>query len=291
MKTLKKMSIMILTVVLLASTIIFAGCTKKSGNVKVIDIPLSQESFVFAAAKNAKGEATIAKVNEWIKNNKSVIDGLMEKYNTKSQEEIAKTTNVEYATKATDKDAEEFVVITSPDYPPYEYEYDHKYYGVDIEIASMMAKELGQKLVIEKSEFDAIIPSVQKADTKVDLAMAGFSWSEDRAKSLSLSDAYVTDSQVIMVNKNNDLFDNAKTAENVVKQIKETFGKKKMKIAAQKGTTAFSKAEELAKLSKRGKALGFTSPALALMDMMNGRVDIVVVDKTVAKLLEKNIKK
>ena len=296
MKNTKKTVLVLLTAVLISCTMIFAGCANKGKTdrkVKYIDVPLSQDGFVFGAAKTAKGKATIEKVNKWIEKNKDTVQKLMEKYNTKSQDEIAKTTKIEYATKATDDVDNEFVVTTSPDYPPYEYEYDGKYYGVDMEIAQMMAKEFGQKLVVEETDFDSVIPATQKEGSKTDLAMAGLSRTPEREESLYLSENYVTDSQVIMVNKKNAKFDNAKTAEDIKAQMKALLeANNKLVLAAQKGTTALAQAKALQEeFGSKVQVLEFKSPALALIEMMNGRVDVVIVDKAVAKLLQKNIKK
>ena len=297
MKNTKKKVLVLLTAVLISCTTIFAGCTnsgKTDKAVKYIDVPLSQDAFVFGAAKTAKGKATIEKVNKWIEKNKNTVQKLMEKYNTKSQEEIAKTTKIDYATEATNDVDNEFVVTTSPDYPPYEYEYDGKYYGVDMEIAQMIAKEFGQKLVIEKTDFDSVIPATQKEESKTDLAMAGLTWTPERAKSLELSEKYIiNETQVAMVNKNNTKFDNAKTAEDVKAQMKEILKKKgKLVLAAQKGSTALATAKELQKeFGRKVKVLEFKAPGLAVMEMMNGKVDVVLVDKSVATLLQKNIKK
>lgn len=293
MKNSKKMSLILLATLLVACTMIFAGCTKTAKNVKYIDVPLSQDGFVFAAPKTLKGLETITKVNAWIEKNQDKVKQLMEKYNTKSQAEIAKETKIEYATTASNDVDNEFVVTTSPDYPPYEYEYEGKYYGVDMEIAQMLAKEFGQKLVVEKTDFDAIIPTTQKEGSKTDLAMAGLTWKPEREEKLYLSKQYTTDSQVIMVNSNNKNFDKVKTETDIKNQMKAILKKNgKLILAAQKGTTPLEKAKALQEeFGNKVKVLEFESPALALVDMMNGRVDIVLVDKAVAQLLQKNVKK
>ena len=58
-------------------------------------------------------------------------------------------------------------------------------YGIDMEIAALLAEELGQELVIQNMDFDAVCLSV--GQQKCDIAMAGLtSQSEDRKEYVTL---------------------------------------------------------------------------------------------------------
>ena len=53
-------------------------------------------------------------------------------------------------------------------------------FGIDMEIAALLAEELGQELVIQNMDFDAVCLSV--GQQKCDIAMAGLTVSEDRKR-------------------------------------------------------------------------------------------------------------
>ena len=83
-----------------------------------------------------------------------------------------------------------------------------------MEIAKLLADELGMELVIEDMDFDAVVTSVGK--NNVDLAMAGLTVTASREQSVTFSDAYYEGAyQVLLVKKDNTEFDACKTKEDV----------------------------------------------------------------------------
>ena len=88
-------------------------------------------------------------------------------------------------------------VAVSPDYAPYEFidstkSGQEQYVGADIEFAKYLAKELGLELVIEAG--------------KVDLAISGFTYSDERAANYTMSKGYYEDGdgdQVVITLKEN----------------------------------------------------------------------------------------
>ena len=101
------------------------------------------------------------------------------------------------ALAAIDYDASQYTetltVAMSPDFAPMEFvdlakTGDSKYVGFDVLLATYIAKELGMKLVISPMAFDACTAAL---DTdKADLAISGFSWTEERAEYYLISDWY-----------------------------------------------------------------------------------------------------
>ncbi len=87
------------------------------------------------------------------------------------------------------------VIATSPDYPAAEFiTEDGVIYGNEMMLAKYIADCLGVDLVIETMDFNAVLTAVDTG--KVDLALSGFGWKEDREEAFELSLGYIGDSSV-----------------------------------------------------------------------------------------------
>ena len=81
--------------------------------------------------------------------------------------------------------------------------------GYDVEIAKVIAKKLGKKLVIVKTEWDALLgPALTSG--KVDLVIAGMSATPERKQSLLFTKPYY-ESDLVVVVKKNGKYANAKS--------------------------------------------------------------------------------
>jgi len=96
-----------------------------------------------------------------------------------------------------DTDKPNLVMATNAEFPPYEYIDGDKYYGIDVEVAKIIADKLGYDLKIENVAFDSIIPGVQSG--KYSMGMAGLTVNEERLKSVDFSTSYSTGVQVVIV--------------------------------------------------------------------------------------------
>lgn len=96
-----------------------------------------------------------------------------------------------------DTDKPDLVMATNAEFPPYEYIDGDKYYGIDVEVAKIIADKLGYDLKIENVAFDSIIPGVQTG--KYSMGMAGMTVTEDRLKEVDFSSTYATGIQVVIV--------------------------------------------------------------------------------------------
>ncbi len=95
------------------------------------------------------------------------------------------------------KDDSKLIMATNAAFPPYEYKDGDSYAGIDVEIAGLIAEELGKELVIEDIDFGAIISGVQTG--KYDIGVAGMTVTEERKKSVNFSDSYATGIQSVIV--------------------------------------------------------------------------------------------
>ena len=88
------------------------------------------------------------------------------------------------------KEDDTLVMATNAAFPPYEYIEDGEYVGIDVEIANLIANELGKKLEIKDVEFGSIIGGVKSG--KFDIGMAGMTVTEDRKVNVNFSTTYAT---------------------------------------------------------------------------------------------------
>ena len=87
----------------------------------------------------------------------------------------------------------QLTVATSPDFAPMEFvdatkEGQDMFVGFDVTLAKYIAEHLGLELVIMPMSFDACQTAVYAGT--VDMAISGFSWTEERAENYNISDYY-----------------------------------------------------------------------------------------------------
>lgn len=225
----KKIISVISAVIILASGILLTGCGAGSSGakgVKVIDIPLTQEEYAFGVDKNQP--ELLDEVNKFIAQIKAdgTYDSILNKY-------FGDGTPTEVVSAPFDASKDQLVVATNAGFEPFEYTAGDKYLGIDMEIAALLAKNLGKELVINNMDFDAVCLSVGQG--KADIAMAGLTIKEDRKEYVTFSDKYYDAAQKLIVKASDTRFDNCKTAEDVEK-ILSSFDSK-VKIGVQNGTT------------------------------------------------------
>lgn len=80
--------------------------------------------------------------------------------------------------------------------------------GYDVQIAKAIATVLGKVLVIQKLDWDALIPQLESG--KIDAIIAGMSPTEERKQSVAFTESYYTSTHVILLPKTSS-FANAKT--------------------------------------------------------------------------------
>ena len=159
---------------------------------------------------------------------------------------------------------EKLIMVTEASFAPYEYYSDGKIVGVDVDIASEIAKEMGKKLVVKDVAFDSIIHEVKSG--KADIGVAGISYSEERDKQVDFSVNYTTSKQVVIVRKNSKIHD-----------VSEINNKR---IAVQLGSVAdlyVSEEYDNKNIIRQKKYLA------AIQDLKDNKVDCVVMDELPAK--------
>ena len=167
------------------------------------------------------------------------------------------------------KTSGKLVVGTEAQYAPYEFkDLDANFAGCDMWLAQQIADHLGVELEVVDMSFDGIIPAVKSG--QVDLGIAAFTKTPERAEEIDFSDLYEKSAQLLIVKAGNaDLYS---TKESLAGQ----------KVGAQKGTIQSQLIlsalpdSELFELEKY--------PALAL-EVQNGNIAGLVVDQAVGESL------
>lgn len=277
----KKFLSVFLTAALAVSML--AGCGSKNETVtaKVIDIDLTNEEYAFGVDKNQP--ELLEKTNEFIAKIKSdgTLDEICKKYFSDGEPEAVKS-----ATLDTSKD--QLVVATNAAFEPFEYTKGEDYYGIDMEIAKLLADELEKELVIENMDFDAVCLSVSQQ--KCDIAMAGLTINEEREEYVTFTDSYYSASQRLIVPSNVTTFDDCKTADDVAAKLAET--KSSDQIGVQQGTTGQYYVEGSEDWDFPGlpaKCVTYKSGSLAVQDMLNGNIQYVIIDAAPASAITEAI--
>lgn len=275
----KKLVSLFLAVAMVLSMVACGGSEKVTA--KVIDVELTNEQYAFGVDKDQP--ELLQKTNDFIK--KIMDDGTFEEICDK----YFGDGTPEGVTSAKEDDSkDQLVVATNAEFAPFEYKEGDTYYGVDMEIAKLLADELGKELVIKNVDFDAVC--LQVGQHKCDIAMAGLTITEDRKESVTFTDSYYNAQQKIIVPSNNTEFDNCKTVEDV-----EAILNKKddsCKIGVQSGTTGqfYSEGDEswgFAGFPVTTK--GYKNGSLAVQDMLNGNIDYVIIDSAPAERITESI--
>lgn len=286
----KKSKLILLTItMILAMGLILAGCGKNdqdsadggSKGVKLIDVSLTEEEYAFGVDKSQP--ELLAKVNEFIAKIQS--DGTFEEI---SNNYFGDGTPKAIASAELDATKDQLVVATNAGFEPFEYTVGDKYYGIDMEIAELLAEYLGKELVISNMDFDAVCLSVGQG--KSDIAMAGLTIKEDRKEFVEFSDKYYNASQKIIVKASDTTFDASKTPSDIEGILKGLTSD--VKIGVQTGTTGQFYVEGDADWGFDGfdtECVGYKSGSLAVQDMLNGNISYVIIDEAPAQFIVESI--
>lgn len=157
-------------------------------------------------------------------------------------------------------------VGTNAEFPPFEYVGDDgEPDGFDIALIKAIGEKLGYEVVVENMEFASLVGSI---GTKIDVAIAGMTIDEERLQSVDFSDPYYDAIQYVIVPEGSD-----------IKTAADLEGKK---IGVQLGTTGDYAVEEI----EGATAAQYNKGVDAVNDLLNGRVDCVIIDKNPALVFE-----
>ena len=246
-----------------------ADASESTELVKLININLSDEEYAFGVDKDQP--ELLAQVNAFVE--KILSDGTFDKI---CNNYFGDGTPVGVASAELDETKDQLVVATNAEFAPFEYKEGELYYGIDMEVAALLAQELGKELVIDNMDFDSVCLAV--GQHKCDIAMAGLTIDPAREESVTFSTAYYAASQQIIVKADDTRFDNCSdlaAVEAVLASLPAG-----TKIGAQTGTTgeAYVKGGSMGFDGINAECITYDSGALAVQDLLNGGVDFVIID-------------
>lgn len=252
-----------------------------SKTAKVIDIDLTNEEYAFGVDKTQP--ELLEKTNAFIEKIKGdgTLDKICDKYFGSGEPEAVESAKL-------DSSKDQLIVATNAAFEPFEYTKGDSYYGIDMEIAKLLADELGKELVIENMDFDAVCLSVSQQ--KCDIAMAGLTINEEREEYVTFTNPYYSASQRLIVPSDNTTFDDCKSADDVAALLAKT--EKSDKIGVQAGTTGQYYVEGSEDWDFPGlpaECVTYKSGSLAVQDMLNGNITYVIIDAAPASAITQSI--
>lgn len=253
-----------------------AGCGS-SAKVKVIEIDLTSEEYAFGVDKTQP--ELLTQVNDFIKKIKEdgTFDEILNKY-------FGDGTPTPVTSAELDESKDQLVVATNAAFEPFEYMDGENYLGIDMEIAALLAEELGLELVISNMDFDSVCLSV--GQQKCDIAMAGLTVNEARKEYVTFSDSYYNAAQRLVVMADDTTFDACTDAASV-EAILNGFDNTTI-IGVQNGTTGqfyVEGDEDWGFAGFAAQCKGYKNGSLAVQDMINGNINYVIIDSAPAKCI------
>lgn len=171
------------------------------------------------------------------------------------------------------KSEDVLVVGTNAAFPPFEYvggQSGDEIKGFDIELAKQIAKDAGKTLKVENMKFDSLIVALNSG--KIDFIASGMTITPERQASVNFSEPYYEATQVLLVNKDNESI-------HTLDDIKDKH------FAVQLGSTADMMSKKYTQ-----KVTAFNTGFEAIMELKNGKVDLVLFDsEPAANYLAKNL--
>lgn len=148
---------------------------------------------------------------------------------------------------------------TFAEYPPFEYSTQGEIKGFDIDLAKLVAKELGKTAVFDNMQFSTILPALTSG--QVDAAIATLTITPERQKNFDFTTAYYFEGMAAVYQIHAP-----------VQQIAQLSGKK---MAAQLGSVMEI---WLRKHFPKGELTAFNSNNQAIEALIAGHVDVVFMD-------------
>ncbi len=168
--------------------------------------------------------------------------------------------------------SEKIVFGTNAEFPPFEFvttegvigEFD----GIDMAIADKIAKDNGMVAEISNMEFDSLL--IALSNGQIDAAIAAMTVTPERAEEVDFSTPYYQATQVMIIKEGTD--------------IKKATDMADKKIAVIQGYTG-----ETCVVDMGYKYTSFKKGTDAIMELVNGKADVVVIDSaTASKYVQDN---
>ena len=176
------------------------------------------------------------------------------------------------------QNAGQFVLGLDDSFPPMGYTDPEtgEIVGFDIDLAKEVCDRLGIKLVTQPINWDT--KEMELDNGNIDCIWNGFTYTEERAEQMNLSQAYMKNTQVIMVKGDSDY------------SAREDLAGKTVAVqTGSSGENAVNGTEDFK--NSLGNVISTDTYLNAIMELDNGTVDAVVLDEKVAETYTKDNEK
>lgn len=170
------------------------------------------------------------------------------------------------ATKSASKKFPALVLGLSADYPPFEFKKNGQIVGFDVDVAQLIAQDLGRNLEIQDMDFGSLIPSLQSG--RIDLVMSGMTINEERKKNVLFSSIYFESSFAIIL-----------PSAYPFSTWKDLAGKK---VGVQLGSTVENYAKEKAASVSDLQVVALARYPTLIQELKSERLDGVIAEETQA---------
>lgn len=164
------------------------------------------------------------------------------------------------------------IVGTNAEFPPFEYLGDNgEPDGFDMALIKAIGEKLGVEVEIQNMEFGSLITSI---GSKIDIAIAGMTVTEERKNAVDFSDSYYDAVQYVIL-----------PADSAIAEKKDLLGKT---IGCQLGTTGEYLIDDLIAEDGTTQKKSYNKAVDAVNDLLNGRLDCVIIDRNPAMVFQSN---
>lgn len=156
------------------------------------------------------------------------------------------------------------IVGTNAEFPPFEYIGDNgEPDGFDIALIKAIGSKMGMEVQIQNMEFNSLVAAI---GSKIDASIAGMTVTPERSEQVDFSDTYYEAVQSVIVPAGSEIA----TAADLENKT----------IGVQLGTTGNFIADEIPGATVQAYNKGVD----AVNDLLNGRVDLVIIDTNPAEV-------
>ena len=156
------------------------------------------------------------------------------------------------------------IVGTNAEFPPFEYIGDNgQPDGFDIALIKAIGNKMGMEVRIENMEFNSLVAAI---GSKIDASIAGMTVTPEREEAVDFSDTYYEAVQSVII-----------PADSTIASMADLENKT---IGVQMGTTGNFIADEIHGATVQAYNKGVD----AVNDLINGRVDLVIIDTNPAEV-------
>lgn len=197
----------------------------------------------------------------------ALLIGLLAACGSDSEDPAENQTEGTADTEATEDSADGGVLRmgTAAEFPPFEsIDAEGNFEGFDIDLANLIADELGMELKITDMKFDGLIGAL--GSERIDVAISGMTATEDRKKNVDFSNEYYSSNEVFITKKDSDI----KTLEDLEGKV----------VGVQIGTIQDEGATKLSE-EYNFEVKRLDTSNIIIQELVSNRIDVAYMDKPV----------